>query len=77
VFNFSILSAALVAHAIAGLATMRLLVALVVALPVVILTARLGTFTYSQLDDRRFDRVVLALLFFAGIGLILNSVASR
>jgi uncharacterized protein len=74
VFNFAILSGSLVSHAVAGLVTKTLLIAGVIAIPALVLSVRAGTAAYHRLDDRRFDRLVLVLLLFAGLGLIVGNL---
>jgi uncharacterized membrane protein YfcA len=69
-FNFTILSAMLAASAVAGLMTMDLLRALLIALPGTIAGARLGGWVYKRLDVRRFDRLVLVVLLASGLALI-------
>lgn len=70
VFNFAVLSGSLVSHTVAGLVTPKLLLAGLVAIPMLVVSVKVGTALYHRLDDRRFDRIVLGLLFFAGVGLI-------
>ena len=60
VFNMTILSAMLVVSLVQGLIGLRFLAALAVALPATLIGARLGSLLYRRLDDRRFDRIVLA-----------------
>jgi uncharacterized protein len=74
-FNLTILSAMLIAHLARGLVTPAFLSALILALPGTFLGVFLGQALYARLDDRRFDRVVLALLGCAGVGLLLTTVA--
>jgi uncharacterized protein len=69
-FNFAILSAMLAASAVAGLMTMELLRALLIALPGTIAGARFGGWVYKRLDVRRFDRLVLCVLMASGLALI-------
>ena len=72
-FNTLILTAMLVASAVQGQVGMNLLLALAVAVPGTLLGSWLGLRVYHRLDDRRFDRVVLAVLLVSGIGLIWSS----
>lgn len=67
VFNFVILTATLVATLIAGLLTWPVVWAILVALPGTFIGAKLGVWTYARLDDRRFDRVVLGVLWLSGL----------
>lgn len=69
-FNTTILSAMLAGSLLQGLIGMRLLVALALALPGTLIGAYLGSLVYRRLDDRRFDRVVLALLLMSGMALV-------
>ncbi len=66
-FNFVILSAMLIAHAVMGLIPASLLTAAVVALPGTFVGVTIGQWLYARLDDKGFDRVVLALLGLAGV----------
>jgi uncharacterized protein len=69
-FNMTILSAMLVATVVQGLIGTRLLLALAVSLPATLIGGRIGAWLYHRLDDRRFDRLVLALLLVSGLVLI-------
>jgi uncharacterized protein len=70
VFNMTILSAMLLATVLQGLAGMRLILALLLALPATLIGGRLGAWLYHRLDDRSFDRVVLAALLISGLALV-------
>jgi uncharacterized membrane protein YfcA len=65
-FNLSILAAALLAHAIAGLLTTEVALAVMAALPGTIVGAWIGARAYGRLSDRRFQEIILALLCVAG-----------
>jgi uncharacterized protein len=69
-FNATILSAMLAATAVQGLIDTRLLLALALSMPATVIGGRLGGWLYHRLDDRRFDRVVLALLLVSGLVLV-------
>ena len=69
-FNTTVLSAMLVATIAQGLVGTRLLLALALSLPATLIGGRLGAWLYHRLDDRRFDRVVLALLLASGLVLV-------
>jgi uncharacterized membrane protein YfcA len=69
-FNMTILSAMLVATVVQGLIGTRLLLALALSLPATLIGGRLGAWLYHRLDDRRFDRLVLALLLLSGLVLV-------
>jgi uncharacterized membrane protein YfcA len=74
VYNVTILSAMLAWSALAGLMPLDIWYSLLVALPGTILGVRLGIVVYRRLDDRRFDRLVLALLLGSGLSLILGNL---
>jgi uncharacterized membrane protein YfcA len=73
-FNFTVLTAMLVASAVSGLIGLRSLVALCVAAPGTFIGAWLGLRLYRRLDDLRFDRLVLAILLLSGLALIWSSL---
>jgi uncharacterized protein len=70
VFNLTILSEMLAASFVQGLIGRRLVTALAVALPAVLIGSLAGSHLYHRLDDRRFDRIVLVLLLLSGLSLI-------
>jgi uncharacterized membrane protein YfcA len=69
-FNLSILAAALLVHALAGLLTADVGWAAMAALPGTIVGAWIGTRAYRRLSDRRFQDIILALLCVSGGALI-------
>ncbi len=69
-FNFTILFATVLSSAIAGLLPRAFWISLLLCVPATFIGVRLGTFAYRRLDDRRFDRVVISLLFAVGVSLI-------
>ena len=69
-FNTAVLSAMLAASLAGGLVDMRLFVASAIALPATFSGNWLGERLYRRLDDRRFDRVVLGLVFLSGCLLV-------
>lgn len=71
-FNLSILAASAFVHVVAGSATASVGWHVVVALPATLLGAWLGFRAYLRLSDRGFHRIVLALLFVSGLGLIVT-----
>jgi len=73
-FNLTVLSIALLSHAIAGLLTADVGWALLAALPGTITGAWLGAHAYGRLDDRRFRVIILLLLCASGGVLIWKSV---
>lgn len=75
-FNLTILSAMLAASAANGLIGWPLLRALVISLPVTLLSARVGHAVYTRLNERRFDALVLGLLAASGLMLIAANVGT-
>ena len=73
-FNTSILSFALVAHAVSGLLTRQVALQAAVALPATIAGAWLGAFIYRRLHDHGYQRAVMILLFVLGAALIWTSL---
>lgn len=71
-FNLCILAAVLFGGVIAGHVGRDVLVALIVCLPATLLGAHLGSMFYRRLDDHRFDRLVLGLLFVSGVSLLVR-----
>jgi uncharacterized protein len=69
-FNLAVLSAALVSFAFAGLLTVEVGHVALLAVPATLFGAYLGFQVYLRLDDRRFDRLVQALLIASGVALI-------
>jgi uncharacterized membrane protein YfcA len=61
-----VLSAALVSFAFAGHLTAEVAHVALLALPATLFGAYLGFQVYRRLEDRRFDRLVLALLIASG-----------
>lgn len=72
-FNMAILTLALASHAVAGLLTRAVALEAVVALPASICGAWIGAYFYRRLADHGYQRVVMVLLLFSGIGLIWTS----
>jgi uncharacterized membrane protein YfcA len=73
-FNLTILSVSLIVHAGAGLVTAELGRAAILALPGTLVGAFIGQRIYRRLDDRGFDRLVLAILLVAGITLLWSAL---
>jgi uncharacterized membrane protein YfcA len=73
-FNFTVLTAMLVANAASGLIGLRALLAIAVAAPGTLIGASLGLRLYKHLDDLRFDRVVLVVLLLSGLALVWSSL---
>jgi uncharacterized membrane protein YfcA len=69
-FNLTILSAALVSHALAGLLTPQVGLVTLAALPGTLGGAWLGSRVYRRLGDRGFQQAVMALLLVSGAVLI-------
>jgi uncharacterized membrane protein YfcA len=72
-FNVSILSVALVSHAVSGLLTRDVALATAAALPGTIGGAWIGSLVYRRLGDRGFQKVVMGLLLVSGLVLIATS----
>jgi hypothetical protein len=73
-FNVSILTAMLVFNAVAGQIASGLWLSLLLVLPGTLVGVRLGLLVYRRLDDRRFDRLVLAVLLVSGLSLIAGNL---
>jgi uncharacterized membrane protein YfcA len=73
-FNFTVLTAMLVANVASGLVSVRSIVAFAVAAPGTLIGASLGLAVYRRLDDVRFDRAVLAVLLLSGLALVWSSL---
>jgi len=73
IFNIAILMLALVSHVVAGLLTRQVALAAIAALPGTIGGAWIGGFIYRRIADRSYSRVIMILLFIAGIVLIATS----
>ena len=73
-FNVTVLTVSLMAHAAAGLLTAELGHAALFALPGTLIGAFIGQRIYRRLDDRSFDRLVLAILLAAGITLLWSAL---
>lgn len=74
VFNFTLLTAMLVASLVQGLVGLRTVIAFLMAAPATLLGAWLGNRVYKRLDDVRFDRVVHGVLLISGLGLVWSSL---
>ena len=74
VFNTVILGVAIAVYAAAGLLTFQLWRVVLIALPGTLIGAFIGQRVYRRLDDHRFDRLVLAVLLFAGVLLMASSL---
>ena len=72
VFNLTILTAALAAHAMAGRVTEALAVPIALALPGTLVGTWLGFRVYLRLSERNFGDLVMALLFLSGIMLMFS-----
>jgi uncharacterized protein len=73
-FNFTVLTAMLVASAVAGQIGLRSVLALCIAAPGTFIGAALGLRLYRRLDDVAFDRLVLLVLLLSGVALIWSSL---
>jgi hypothetical protein len=74
IFNWTILSAALVVQAVSGLITRETMWLALLTLPATLGGAWLGARTYHVLTDSHFRDVVLGLLFVSGITLVWSSI---
>ena len=74
IFNWTILSVALVVQAASGLITRETMWLSLVTLPATLGGAWLGVRTYHVLSDSHFRDVVLGLLFVSGVSLIWSSI---
>lgn len=70
VFILAILVMMLVASAISGLIGKDFILGSLLVAPATIGGAFCGAWVYQRVDDRRFDRIVLAILLLSGIGLV-------
>jgi uncharacterized protein len=75
-FNLTILAAMLVASAMAGMIGWPFIRTVLISLPATLLSARLGHWVYTRLNERRFDALVLALLAISGLMLIAANIGS-
>jgi len=69
-FNFTLLTAMLVASVMRGLVGGTAIFAFIAATPATLLGAWVGKRLYGRLDDRRFEHLVHGLLLISGIGLV-------
>lgn len=72
-FNLSILALALAAQAVAGYLTREVWWLLLAALPGTFTGAWIGRRLYARLNNAGFHRAVLALLFVAGVAMVLTA----
>ena len=70
VFILVILFVMLAASAVAGLMSWDFVWCALIITPGTIIGAYCGAWLYRRVDDRRFDRIVLAILLVSGIGLV-------
>lgn len=73
-FSTAILGFALIAQAFAGLMTPELGWMVLIALPGTILGSWIGRRVYTRLDNAKFEKAVLILLFVSGFMLLLGSL---
>lgn len=76
-YNMAILAVTIVAHAVAGLFTIDLVRALLVAVPTVLIGAHGGKVFYRRLGEHHFDRVVLVILLASGVTLVASNLLHR
>jgi uncharacterized membrane protein YfcA len=72
-FNFTILSATVLSSAVAGQLPPEFWSALLVSVPGTLVGVHLGKMAWRRLDDRRYDRVVIALMLAMGVTLLATS----
>ncbi len=72
-FNLSVLSVALVSHAVGGHITRETMLALAIAAPGTVAGAWTGAWWYKRLADNDFRRIVLLLLLVSGLVLLVGS----
>jgi uncharacterized protein len=70
-FNIATLSFLLVASAASGMLTEQYFWATILLLPSTIVGAIAGAATYRQLNDRRYQRLVILMLLLSGIGMVI------
>ncbi len=75
-FNLSILMAALLSHAVAGLMTRELGIAVVTALPFTFLGAKLGVALYARVSEEKFSKIILTLLGLSGLTLVVMNITA-
>lgn len=73
-FNATILTATVYSSLASGLLPREFWTALLITIPATFVGVRIGAAIYRRLDDRRFDRVVVAMLLTTGVGLIVTSL---
>lgn len=73
-FNTIVLVATVISSASAGLLPVRFWHALLLTVPVMLVSVQLGMLVYRRLDDRRFDRLVVTLLMLMGLTLVATSI---
>ena len=72
-FNLMILAVALGTHALSGLLTQQVWLAVLAALPGTTAGAWVGSRLYTRLADRNYQRIVMILLTISGLSLIVTS----
>lgn len=73
-FNVAILLLALAVQLFAGMVTASLLPLILIAVPSCVVGARVGHWLYKRVDAKKFSRVILVLLMFAGAGLVVTAL---
>jgi uncharacterized membrane protein YfcA len=73
-FNFTVLTAMLLASVASGQVGLRSVLALCIAAPGTFIGAWVGLRLYHRLNDLAFDRLILAVLLLSGVGLIWTSL---
>lgn len=73
-YNFTILTFAVAIGAVQGLLTAEVVAAFLLTIPCTIIGTHIGHWLYGRLDDRRYDRIVLAMLLLAGLSLLIGQL---
>ena len=75
-FNVIILGISALLLAFTGAYEMKVLIAIGVSLPVTLASAQLGIMVFKRLDDDRFRKLLIALLFTSGIILMIREIVA-
>lgn len=73
-YNLVVLSGSALAHTMAGNVTEEIGTLFLIALPASIVGATIGTRAFHRISEKRFQQVVLTLLFFSGVLLLVRQV---
>lgn len=75
-FNVVVLGLALVALALRGAYSWDVIKLIAIALPATLIFAQIGIMIFKRLNDDQFRRLIIAMMFVSGIGLMLRVLAS-